>query len=209
MTLLGIADPAQRRDLAVFVGHVLRLDDAAVVRLRTRADGLIGAWAATGFDVLAVRVVAGRVEPADVTCAADALFRGLTGADTGDLDVGYAMDSAWRTALPPETGFAHIDDVPESVLADLVRQGADLAREHAGPQGPPAALLDQDVLAVSGSGTEVAVPMRVLLALAAMRFMSDAGDGVVRVRALPGWLRLDARYGSVFRRRGDPVLLLG
>lgn len=209
MTLLAIADPAQRRDLAVFVQHVLRLDEASVVRLRTRADGLIGAWAATGFDVLAVRVVAGRVEPADVTCAADALFRGLTGTDTGDVDAGYAMDSAWRAALPPETGFVHIDDVPEAVLADLVRQGADLAREHAGPQGPPAALLDQDVLAVSGSGTEVAVPMRVLLALAATRFMSDAEDGVVRVRALPGWLRLDARYGSVFRRRGDPVLLLG
>lgn len=209
MTSLVIDDPVQRRDLAVFAGHVLRLDEASVIRLHTRADGLIGAWAATGFDVLAVRVVAGRVEPADVTCAADTLLRGLTAAGTGDVDAGYAMDSAWRTALPPETGFVHIDDVPEVVLADLARSGADLAREHAGPQGPPASLLDQDVLTVSGSGTEVAVPMRVLLALAAMRFVSGEQDSVVRVRARPGWLRLDARYGSVFRRRGDPVLLLG
>ena len=208
MTSLVIPDPAQRRDLAVFVGHVLRLDEASVVRLRIRADGLIGAWAATGFDVLAVRVVAGRIEPADVTCAGDVLFRGLTAGETGDVDAGYAMDSAWRTALPPETGFVHVDDIPEAVLADLARQGAELAREHAGPQGPPVSLLDQDVLQVSGAETEVSVPMRTLLALAAMRFMSEAEDGVVRVRALPGWLRLDARYGSLFRRRGDPVLLL-
>lgn len=209
MTSVTIADPAQRRDLAVFVGHALRLDETTVIRLRTRADGLIGAWAATGFDVLAVRVVAGRVDSPDVTCAADALLRGLTAGDTGDADAGFAMDSAWRTALPPETGFFHVDDVPEAVLADLARGGAELAREHAGPQGPPSSLLDSDVLQVSGGGTEVAVPLRVLMALAAMRFMSDAEDGVVRVRALPGWLRLDARYGSVFRRRGDPVLLLG
>ena len=209
MTSLAISDPAQRRDLAVFVGHALRLDEAAVIRLRTRADGLIAAWVATGFDVLAVRVFAGRVEPADVTCAADALFRGLTAGDAGEIEAGYAMDSAWRTALPPETGFVHVDDVPEAVMADLARSGADLAREHAGPQGPPPSLLDQDVLEVSGSGMEVAIPMRVLLALAAMRFTSGAEDDVVRVRALPGWLRLDARYGSLFRRRGDPVLLLG
>ena len=209
MTSLAISDPGQRRDLAVFVGHALRLDEAAVIRLRTRADGLIAAWVATGFDVLAVRVFAGRVEPADVTCAADALFRGLTAGETGEIEAGYAMDSAWRTALPPETGFVHVDDVPEAVMAGLARSGADLAREHAGPQGPPPSLLDQDVLEVSGSGMEVAIPMRVLLALAAMRFTSVAGDDVVRVRALPGWLRLDARYGSLFRRRGDPVLLLG
>lgn len=209
MTTLAITDPAQRRDLAVFAQHALRLDEAAVIRLRTRADGLVGAWVATGFDVLAARVVDAHVEPGDVTCAADALFRGLTVAGNGAADAGYSMDSAWRTALPPETGFVHVDDIPEAVLADLARRGAELAREHAGPQGPPASLLDQEVLKVSGSGTEVSVPMRALMALAAMRFMSDTEDGIVRVRALPGWLRLDARYGSVFRRRGDPILLLG
>lgn len=208
MTSVDVTDPDQRRDLAVFVQQALRLDQAAVVRLRTRADGLIGAWVSTGLDVLAVRVVAGRVEPADVTCAADVLFGGLTaGAD--DIDAGYAMDSAWRTALPPENGFVHVDDVPETVIAGLARRGAELAREHAGPQGPPASLLDQEVLRVSGPGIELAVPMRVLLALSAMRFISDSEGEVVRVRALPGWLRLDARFGSVFRRRGDPVLLLG
>jgi hypothetical protein len=35
----------------------------------------------------------------------------------------------------------------------------------------------------------------------------DAGE-MIRVRILPAWLRLDARFGSVYRRRGQPALLL-
>ena len=38
---------------------------------------------------------------------------------------------------------------------------------------------------------------------------ADPDADVVRVRVMPSWLRIDARYGSVFRRRGDPALLLG
>src|SRR6202012_4329115 len=58
---------APRRALAAFVDHALRLDDAAVVRLRTRSDGLLTAWVATGFDVLASRAVAGRIRPDDLS----------------------------------------------------------------------------------------------------------------------------------------------
>jgi hypothetical protein len=35
-----------------------------------------------------------------------------------------------------------------------------------------------------------------------------AADEIVRVRALPAWLRIDARFGSVYRRRGDPAVVL-
>ena len=35
-----------------------------------------------------------------------------------------------------------------------------------------------------------------------------AADEIVRVRVLPAWLRIDARFGSVYRRRGDPALVL-
>jgi hypothetical protein len=63
--------------------------------------------------------------------------------------------------------------------------------------------------------------MRCVLALAAMRFLPQADDPrtdepqadenveLVRVRLSPTWLRIDARFGSVFRRRGDPALVLG
>jgi hypothetical protein len=207
MSLLCIPDPAQRADLAVFVERALRLDEAAVIRLHTRPDGLISAWVATGFDVLACRVLAGGLQPPDFTCSAQALRDGLRSPDeTGWCDAGYSMDSAWRTALPSETGFFHLDDVPAAVLSDLARQGADLAREHAGPQGPPASLLDQEVLEVS-AGTEAAgLSMRVVMALVAMGFIADDGEDIVRVRLSLTWLRVDARYGSVFRRRGGPSL---
>ena len=210
MTQLDIPDAAHRGDLAVFAERALRLDGAAVIRLRLRHDGLIGAWVSTGLDVLAARVVVGSLAPADVTCSAEALLRGLESADeSGRIDPGYPMDSAWRGALPPETGFTHVDDVPADVVADVARQGAELAREHAGPQGPPTSLLNQDVLQVSSPADSVAVPMRCVMALTAMGFMPGAEGEVIRVRALPGWLRIDARFGSVFRRRGDPLVMLG
>lgn len=209
---ISIPDPDQRRDLAVFLDRALRLDPAAVVRLRMRSDGLLGAWVVTGLDVLACRVVAGSSSPADVTYGADQLSRGLTGHGSPDVDAGLPMDSAWRGALPPETGFVHVDDVPVTTVAELARRGADMAREHGSAYGPPASLLDSEVLQVSGGGTAVPVPLRCVLALTALGFMpepagSAAGTEVVRVRAAPSWLRIDARFGSVFRRRGQNVEL--
>ncbi len=208
---LTIVDPVQRNDLGAFVERALRLDDAAVVRLRQRSDGLVAAWVGTGLDVLAVRVVAGAVSPADVSCAADQLARGLREADAvGQVDTGFPMDSAWRGVLPPDTGFMHLDDVPAAVLVDLARRGSELARDQAGPHGPPASLLDQDVLQVSSADVMTGVPMRCVFALTAMGFVpeSPSAEEIVRVRVLPAWLRIDARFGSVFRRRGDPALVL-
>jgi hypothetical protein len=192
----------------------LRLDEAAVIRLRERDGGLVVAWVSTGFDVLASRVVAGRVKPADLSAGADALAAGLTamGGD-GYVEPGFAMDSAWRGALPPETGFTHLDDVPARVVLDLAQRGVALAKEHSSAHGPPASLLDQEVVAVSSGDTSVGIPMRCVFALTAMGFLPQSGDAVaadeiVRVRALPTWLRIDARFGSVYRRRGDPALVL-
>ena len=208
-----VPDVTHRNDLAVFAERARLLDEAAVIRLRTRTDDLVGAWVVTGFDVLAARVVTGRIRPLDFSCAADRLASGLRAADdTGFYDPGYPMDSAWRGVLPPETGFVHLDDVPVPVLVDLARRGADLAREHGSAHGPPASLLDQEVLQVGAGPSVVGVPMRCVLALAAMRFLPETTPendvDIVRVRVLPTWLRIDARFGSVFRRRGDPALVL-
>jgi hypothetical protein len=111
------------------------------------------------------------------------------------------MDSAWRGALPPESGFAHIDDVPASVVVELAQRGAEVSKEQ-GSQGPPVSLLDQEVIHVSGAGVTVGVPMRCVFALTAMGFVDPQGaDEIVRVRTVGAWLRVDARYGSVYRRR--------
>ncbi len=204
MEALTIADPAERENLAAFVGRVLRLDEAAVVRLRRRGDGRLSAWAPTGFDAVAVRVVDAVMGPSDVTVAANTLRDGLENG-SATVDLGFPMDSAWRGALPPDTGFVHVDDVPARVLVELARQGSELAREHT---TAPTSLLDQEVLAVEGDGERVAVPMRVVFALTAMGFVPYADTPeridtaeIVRVRAHKTWLRLDARYGSVAKRR--------
>ncbi|WP_179468483.1 hypothetical protein [Mycolicibacterium vinylchloridicum] len=208
---LVIPEAVVRSDLAAFVEHALRLDEAAVIRLRARSDGLVTAWVATGLDVLAVRVVTGQLNPADLSCGADELARGLREADpSGYIDPGFPMDSAWRGGLPPDTGFSHVDDVPAAILSDLAERGAGLAKEHSSAHGPPASLLDQDVLQVSSGDTAVGVPMRCVFALTAMGFVPErpGEDEIVRVRLSPTWLRIDARFGSVYRRRGDPALVL-
>ncbi|HZA09599.1 hypothetical protein [Mycobacterium sp.] len=210
---LWLTDAAHREDLATFVDRAQRLDDAAVIRLRARSEGLVVAWVATGFDVLASRVVAGMVRPADSCAGADELSRGLAAMDrTGHVDPGFPMDSAWRSALPPDSGFTHLDDVPARVMLDLAQRGGELAKQHGSAHGPPVSLLDQEVVRVSGADVTVGIPMRCVFALTAMGFLPPdpdtvAADEIVRVRVLPTWLRVDARFGSVFRRRGEPLKL--
>jgi hypothetical protein len=205
---------AHRADLAAFAERAARLDAATVVRLRTRSPGEFTAWASTGFDVLASRVVAGIVRPDDLSVGADELVRGLAAVDsTGYVNPGFPMDSAWRGALPPGSGFAHLDDVPARLLLDLAQRGGQLAKEHGSAQGPPVSLLDQEVIQVSSAEGSVGVPMRCVFALTAMGFLPQSSeavgaDEIVRVRVLPTWLRIDARFGSVYRRRGDPALVL-
>lgn len=219
---LWLEDAVHREDLSTFIDAALRLDDSSVIRLRERPGGQVVAWLATGFDVLASRVVGGRVRPTDLSAGADALARALPGMDrSGFVDPGFAMDSAWRGALPPDSGFVHLDDVPARAVLDLAQRGVELAKEHSSAHGPPASLLDQEVVAVRSGDTEVGIPMRCVFALTAMGFLpqsrttgndfapeSVAADEVVRVRVLPAWLRIDARFGTVYRRRGDPAVVL-
>ncbi|MET7767267.1 hypothetical protein [Nocardia sp. NPDC005366] len=214
--VLRVTDPAERENLATFLTRAIRLDVAAVVRLRRRGEHHVSAWVATGFEALAVRTVLAEIGVDDVTVGADLVLAGLA---TGiPIDLGYAMDSAWRGALPPTDGFAHIDDVPARTLVELAERGAQLAKEHGSAHGPPASLLDQTVLTVSADPISVEVPMRVVFALTAMDFIPHSGDKaeaesippaeIVRVRATNTWLRIDARYGSVARRRGGAIPLL-
>lgn len=205
---------AHRADLAAFVERAKRLDAAAVIRLRARSAREFTAWASTGLDVLASRVITGIVRPDDLSVGADELGLGLAATDpSGYVNPGFPMDSAWRGALPPDSGFTHLDDVPARLMLDLAQRGSQLAKEHAGAQGPPVSLLDQEVIRVSAGGESVGVPMRCVFALTAMGFLPQEADAVgsgevVRVRTLRAWLRIDARFGSVYRRRGDPAVVL-
>jgi hypothetical protein len=159
-------------------------------------------------------VVAGVVRPDDLSVGADELGRGLAAVDSsGYVNPGFPMDSAWRGALPPDSGFVHLDDVPVRLMLNLAQRGAELAKQHSSAQGPPVSLLDQEVIRVSSADVSVGVPMRCVFALTAMGFLPQSAEAVdvgeiVRVRMFKAWLRIDARFGSVYRRHGDPALLL-
>jgi len=203
VTELRIADAAEREDLANFVGRAVRLSSSAIVRLRAYEDGTVGVWASTGFDVIVARSVRGAMNPSDTTVKARELLTALAVVRADTVDPGRAIDSEWRAALPPNSGFVHVDDVPAAVLTELVEQGVAVARG-----GPSNDLLDQEVLTVSGGGEELPVALRCLFALSGMGFVGEGEQEPVRVRATRGWLRLDARYGSVLRRRHPQVPLL-
>lgn len=208
MTRLTVPDPDERGDIGAFVARVVRLDQAALVRLQAR-DGTVTAWAATPFDVLATRSVHGALEPADVTVPATGLLTALTVERAETVDPGAG--GLWHGELPPAAGWQPVDDVPAAELERLTERGLAVARENSGPMGPPASLLDQTVLTVSaGARPAVKVPLRCLFALSGMGFLGDTGPdaGVVRVSATGTWMRLDARYGAVVRRRVTALPLL-
>lgn len=204
MTALSIPDADERGDLGAFVARVVRLDPAAAARLRAGA-GTVTAWASTPFDVLATRTVHGHVDPSDVTVSANALLTALAVEKAATVDPG--VGGLWPGDLPPDTGWSPVDVVPAAEIDALTERGLAVARENAGPLGPPTSLLDQNVLTVSApAGPTVKVPLRCLFALSGMGFVG--GDGDVRVSATGGWLRLDAHYGAVVRRRTLTLPLL-
>ncbi|CAL9610632.1 hypothetical protein SUDANB95_05589 [Actinosynnema sp. ALI-1.44] len=207
MPELVLADPSERDDLGAFVARAVRLDAATVVRLRNRPSGdLLDAWVATPFDTLATRTVAGRITPGDVTVSGTDLLTGLAVVRSETIDPGAPKDLLWRSALPPAEGWQQVDRLPGNVVSELAEQGVAVARENTGPHGtPPASLLDQTVLTVSGSGLDVKVPLRCLFALSGMGFL---GGDDVRVTATDSWLRIDARFGAVVRRRHSMLPLL-
>ncbi|HEX8935405.1 MAG TPA: hypothetical protein VF788_14680 [Pseudonocardiaceae bacterium] len=206
MAELFIPDPVERDDLSVFVARAVRLDSGALVRLRSGIAHL-HAWVDTPFDALVTRSVRGTVRPADLTVkGTDLLSAAAVSADTV-VDPGGVQDIFWRCALPPDQGWREVDQVPAEVLTGLADQGVSLAREKHG--SPPSALLDQKVITVSGAGFDVGVPMRCLFALSGMGFVGrHAAAETVRVWATDSWLRLDARYGAVLRRRHALLPLL-
>ncbi|OYD71184.1 hypothetical protein [Rhodococcus sp. OK302] len=221
--MLTVPDEAERKNLAGFIGHALRLDESAVIRMRRRGPDHVSVWAATGFDALATRTVVGTINPDDTSAAGDHLLAALKESTDEFIDPGFAMDSAWRGALPPADGYEHLDDVPARVLIELAQRGNALAQEHGSNQGPPASLLDQDVLEVSGPSGTVGISMRVIFALTAMGFIPHTGSDamtadidlalidaseLVRVRAGKSWIRLDARFGSIYRHRGGSIPLM-
>ncbi|WP_018179581.1 hypothetical protein [Jongsikchunia kroppenstedtii] len=221
---LTLSDVRSAPDIAAFLGTSLRAGGPGVVRMKERPDGLLGLWVTTGFEVLATRATPAEISSDDLVVDAQSLRDMLrTNGSEESIDVGMSVASAWTGALPPDGGYTRIDDVPARVLVQLARDGAEVARTEGGPKGPPASLLDQSVLTVTGSaGAQLEIPMRAVFALSAMGFIrlpggdaitentavdEVAADEPVRVSMAGSWGRLDARYGSIYFRRPGGLTL--
>lgn len=213
---LHVPDSAERDDLGAFTARVVRLDPAALVRLKA-GSGRVVAWAPTPFEVLVTRAVRGELHPADLTVSGNELLAALAVGRDARVDPGRPEDDRWRSELPTTSGWRVVDEVPAAELEALADQGIALAREHGvqhgghggGSTAPPAGLLDQTVLTASGDGMRVQVPLRCLFALSGMGFLGGGRPtDQVRISANDSWLRLDARFGAAVRHRRTLLPLL-
>ena len=208
MATLTPGERADREDATAFTGRVARWDTAGLIRLRSDGD-LVRMWATTPFDALVTRAIRGTVTPADVTVHAGNLLSGLAVARADEVDPGPSVDASWRSQLPPADGWVAVDSVPATVLAALAEEGATGARDRPGPAGAAStALLDTEVLTVTGAGMRVVVNLRMVFALSCMGFAPSLPGEQVRISATDAWARIDARYGAVVRRRHALLPLL-
>lgn len=214
--MIRVPDPADRDDLRTLLRRILRLDEAAVVRLTAAGESRMRVWSRTPFGALVVRVVGGSCPGGDVVCGADHLLTELDLLPRGDLqgliDPGMPLLSAWQGLLPPSDGFTPVEDVPAQVLLDLTQSGRTVAQENAGPAGLPPSLLDQEALTVrTDTDSPLGIDMRTVFSLVMCGFVPEragrAPEGEpVRVSERGAWLRIDARYGTAYRRTDSLTL---
>lgn len=214
--MIRVPDPADRDDLRTLLRRILRLDEAAVVRLTAAGESRMRVWSRTPFGALVVRVVGGSCPGGDVVCGADHLLTELDLLPRGDIqgliDPGMPLLSAWQGLLPPSDGFTPVEDVPAQVLLDLTQSGRTVAQENAGPAGLPPSLLDQEALTVrTDTDSPLGIDMRTVFSLVMCGFVPEragrAPEGEpVRVSERGAWLRIDARYGTAYRRTDSLTL---
>lgn len=208
---MSALDACTRDDL-IELTPVLRraatLEPAGLARLRA-SEHQVAVLVRLPFDVLVARTLA--VERAgnvfDVTVRAADLLAWLDGERPMAPE---PRDAEWRASLPPASGWQRIDTVPDDVIRDLVRAGAQTLKDAAERAGVPGAqpraevtdvLLDSVVLTVSTAGGESATPvtLRALSALTRMGFLTRGSHVAVDIAGR--WIRIAAEFGSVYSER--------
>lgn len=223
-------DPSDRdrlTELAPLLRRCVGLDPSTLARIRLDADTAT-ALVRLPFRVLASRTVtvsdpdAAASSAKDVTVAAAQTLDWLDGARTDAPD---NQDAQWRGGAPPRTGWRRLDTVPDQVIRGLVRSGALALKEAAAREGVPDAqpraavsdaLLDAVVLTIGDAAEAtddvaeampgVTITLRPLSALTRMGFLPRGGSAAVDVAGR--WVRVAARYGSVYAEKPGSALTL-
>jgi hypothetical protein len=225
-------------DAGAFLARVVRLDPAALIRVRPYGEGTVALWTWLGVGALAVRVVPG-TGPGDAVVAASALLDAI-GADVPgpDVDDGGAdialpprRDGEWRGPLPGR-GFRRLDELPAHVVANLAAAGertfreAAAGRSRSGARAVTDAVLDHVAVAVTGpadpsgpatrpetgNGTATQPGTETAevpqRAIQALTSLGFLGTDSVAVDVTAAWLRLVGTYGAVHLRRGTGLGVL-
>ncbi|GII24564.1 hypothetical protein [Planosporangium mesophilum] len=199
-------DPASVPDAGAYLARLVRLDAAALVRLRPAGAGALALWARLPFEVLVTRQVAADLA-GDVTVRAADLLRAFD-ADSAELPVRY--DSQWLWPLPPGAGrvverlpVAEVHRIGAAAATTLREAAAEGVRGRAvGERALREALLDHvPVVVTADDGSRVEVPQRLVQAVVRMGFLGpDPAVGDVRVRTAGGWVGLAGEYGTGWYR---------
>jgi hypothetical protein len=187
-------------DIGPFLGRLVRLDPAALVRLRWAGTDRVTVWGRVPWQVLVCRTVpvaAAQPSTVDTTVPAAALLDGL-GADPPRLP--SSRDEQWRWALPGSPGRA-VESVP---VAELLRLGAAAAatlRSGTGRVGERMlrdALLDHVAIVVRADDIRVEVKQALVQAMLRMGFVTEGVQGTITVRTLGDWVALEADVGGAW-----------
>lgn len=189
--------------LQALVGRAIGLDASASARFRQLGEA-VDVFVTTPFEIVASRRITGTAGRDGAVVGANDLLNALLN-DTEEI--GPARDPNWPGALPPDTGFTLVDNIPVAVVRELADQGQALARQFSGPMGPPASLLNQTVLTVSNEQQEAEITMRMIFTCTSLGLIPGFAAPIdvprhLRVSVAGRWVRLDAPFGTVYRSTG-------
>jgi hypothetical protein len=191
-------------DAGAFLARLVRLDQAAFVRLKPVAEGTVALWARLPWGVLVTRAVRGGVVRDTTVRAADL----LTGLGTATV-LPPAQDAAWRWPLPSGAGRV-VERLPAAEVRRVAVAAAGTVRtaETAGIGGRAVgsralrdALLDHVPIVVSTGDERIDVPQRLVQAVVRMGFLGagpDTPEALVAVRVAGAWVGIAADFGSAW-----------
>ena len=193
------------RGLRALLQRALALQDDAYARFQRVGEHDVDVFVTTPFDCVASRRVRGTVSRDGAVVPARRVLEAL---DTATGALGAAQDQNWPGALPPAQGFVLREEVPISTARQLADEGRNLARQFAGPLGPPVSLLDAVVITVDADdrGPKLEIPMRAVFTCTSLGLIPGFEAPVevpryLRVSSAGRWVRIDAPFGTVYHSK--------
>lgn len=212
MTTLVPLHPGAASDLAMFARRVSRFEPDAVIRI-VGGETVVGCFAETPFDALALRAVA-LAEPLDVDIVVEAGTLAARAVSAGGrLDLPAALPPLrWTTSMPPQSGWTESVRLPLDQVIARVDVGVEDFKARASGVADGLALREGRAALERLAGeiwdVELAEGMPLRLAHAASSYGFLVGDGGVVLRQAGSWWRLDAPHGAVLARGGLALFAL-